>query len=252
MENSKYTRILSIDGGGIRGIIPGQVLIALEKKLQAKQGARVRLADYFDLVAGTSTGGILAAGLLCPDSSGRPKYSMEDLVEIYLERGDEIFDVTLRRKIKTLGGLSDEKYSIDELQDALQDYFKEIQLKDLLKPCLITSYDIKRRKAHFFRQHRANNPRYNYYVRDVAQATSAAPTYFEPAHVKSFSNVTYPLVDGGVFANNPALCAYAESRDYFQTHPTAGDMLILSLGTGEIKKSYLYKEAKDWGGRLAG
>ncbi len=126
-----------------------------------------------------------------------------------------------------------------------------IELKDLLRPCLITSYDIKNRRTvkFFFNQKNANaknDPRSNFYVKDVARATSAAPTYFEVARIKSLANVPYPLVDGGVFANNPSLCAYAEARK-FDHKPTAKDMVILSLGTGEDKDSYPYKKAKDWG-----
>jgi patatin-like phospholipase/acyl hydrolase len=116
----------------------------------------------------------------------------------------------------------------------------------LLKPCLIASYDIKRRQAHFFTQHDAvKNEGWNYYVKDVARATSAAPTYFECSKIKSGTNISYPLIDGGVFVNNPALCAYAEVHNKFKV--TAKDMVILSLGTGFEKKAYNYNQAKDWG-----
>jgi len=249
MAKAKCIRILSIDGGGIRGIIPGQILVALEEKLQklAKDKTQ-RIADYFDLIAGTSTGGILTCMYLCPGKgSARPRFSARDAVELYLERGDEIFDVSLWQKIKSVKGLKDEKYSASELEEALDDYLDDLKLKDLIKPCLITAYDIKRRKTHFFRQHvaRVKESR-NFFLKDVARATSAAPTYFEAARVKSFTNITYPLIDGGVFANNPTLCAYAEARK-FSKKPTAKDMRILSVGTGRVKKSYPYKEAKDWG-----
>ncbi len=254
---AKYTRILSLDGGGIRGIIPGQILVALEKKLQDKKDdTNVRLADYFDLMAGTSTGGILTCIYLCPDEDnpGRPRFSAQEAADLYLEKGDEIFKIPWRHKIRTAGGLRDEKYPSDGLEEALDDYFKEIKLSNLLGPCLVTAYDIKRRKGHFFRQHVAdNNDAYNFHIKDVARATSAAPTYFECARVKSFTNINYPLVDGGVFVNNPTLCAYAEARKLFtkndepEKHVTAKDMVILSLGTGHAKKSYSYDEAKDWG-----
>lgn len=244
-----------MDGGGIKGIIPGQILVALEKKLQDKKDDTVRLADYFDLIAGTSTGGILTCIYLCPDEDNptRPRFSAQEAADLYLEKGDEIFKIPWRHKIRTAGGLRDEKYPADGLEEALDDYFKEIKLSNLLNPCLVTAYDIKRRKGHFFRQHTAENDAYNFYIKDVARATSAAPTYFECARVKSFTNINYPLVDGGVFVNNPTLCAYAEARKIFtktsepEKHVTAKDMVILSLGTGHAKKSYSYDEAKDWG-----
>lgn len=252
-KKSGTFRILSIDGGGIRGIIPGQVLVVLEKKLKTKTGdSNKRIADYFDMIAGTSAGGILACAYLCPSDprarGSRPKYSAQEAVNFYLDRGDEVFDIPTLHRIRTAGGLRDEKYPSDGLEEVLKDYFGDLMLSDLLKPCLITAYDIKNRRTHFFTQHNASAPRRNYRVRDVARATSAAPTYFEVARIKSDTNLPYPLIDGGVFANNPALCAYAEARTLSAAgHPTAKDMLILSLGTGHAKKSYSYKEAKDWG-----
>lgn len=242
-------RILSIDGGGIRGIIPAQILISLEKKLQEQSGKpQARIADYFDLIAGTSTGGILACIYLCPDLDHpkRPRFTAEQARDLYFERGDEIFDIPMLHRLRSGGGTLDEKYPSDGLEEALDDYMGELKLSALLGPCLITAYDIKRRRAHFFRQHRAKNEAdRNFLVRDVARATSAAPTFFECARVKSDAAIWYPLVDGGVYANNPALCAYAEVRE--QTKKTASEMVILSLGTGSYKKSYPYADAKDWG-----
>ncbi len=254
-KKTKLTRILSIDGGGIRGILPGQILVALEGMLQEKSGdATMRIADCFDLVAGTSTGGILACLYLCPDDSGsgRPQFTAKEAVDLYLQRGDEIFEPTLWQRIRSLGGMADEKYSAAELESALNDYFGDLKLSDLLKPCVITAYDIKRRRPYFFTQHDASLRKADdFYVKDVARATSAAPTFFEVAQVKSLTKITYPLIDGGLFANNPALCAYAEARTMKGVgrinSPRAKEMVILSLGTGEEKRSYPYKAAKDWG-----
>lgn len=252
MPNKKKVRILSIDGGGIRGILPGVILARLEQKLQEKtNNNKLRLSDKFDFVAGTSTGGILGLTYLFPDKTGKkPKFSAQEAVNLYLERGDEIFDITLGQKLKSLKGIIDEKYSADEIEEALIDNFGDTKLDALLKPCLVTAYDIRNRNAFFFRQHKAKDDINNFKVRDVARATSAAPTYFEVARVKNELGSPYPLVDGGVFANNPTLCAYSEVRTmYIQgiKFPSAKDMFIVSLGTGSIKKSYPYKAAKDWG-----
>lgn len=248
---AKYFRILSIDGGGIRGIIPGQILVNLEEKLKEKTGKlEARIADYFDLIAGTSTGGILTCLYLCPDERepDKPRFSARDAVGLYLERGDEIFDVSIWQRITSIGGVVDEKYSAEELEEALKDYFKDLKLSQLLGPCLITAYDIKRRNSYFFNQMDAiAHEKNDFLVRDITRATSAAPTFFQAARIKSETNIPYPLIDGGVFANNPALCAYAEARNKFEIKPTAKDMVILSLGTGDIKKPYTYNEAKDWG-----
>ena len=245
----KLTRILSLDGGGIRGILPGQILVKLEEKLKAKTGdEKARIADYFDLIAGTSTGGILACALLCPDpeNPARPRFSAQEVVNLYLDRGDEIFSIPFFHKVRTGGGTLDEKYPTDELEKALKDYFNDLKLSQLLKPCLITSYDITRRQAHFFTSHDAiSKEGWDFYVKDVARATSAAPTYFDCADIRSLTGISYPLIDGGVFVNNPAICAYAEVHHKFDV--TAKQMAILSLGTGYEKKSYDYNQAKDWG-----
>ena len=248
----KKKRILSIDGGGIRGIIPGQILVILEDKLKAKTGNEdARIADYFDLISGTSTGGILTCAYLIPDlenpdQKNRPKFNARQVVDLYLKRGGDIFNVPLGHKLRTGGGIVDEMYPSSALENALDEYFGETRLSGLLKPCLIPSYDIKRRMGHFFTQHDAiKNPGWDYLVKDVARATSAAPTYFECSNIKSLSEVSYPLIDGGVFVNNPTLCALAEVQNKFKTQ--AENIIILSLGTGFSKKEYNYKKAKNWG-----
>ncbi|MEN8249812.1 MAG: patatin-like phospholipase family protein [Bacteroidota bacterium] len=247
---AKKKIILAIDGGGIRGIIPGQILTHIEKLLQERhKDPDYRIADHFDMIAGTSTGGILACAYLMPEN-GRPKYNANEVVNIYMDRGDDIFAIPLFYKIKSAGGLLDEKYPVDGLESALIDYFEDAKLSDLLKPSLITAYDIERRKAHFFTQHDAHKPGHNFYLKDVARATSASPSYFEVSYVKSDADIHYPLIDGGIFANNPALCAYAEIRNKFSTKRKkimAKDMKLLSLGTGHVNNSYSYLEARNWG-----
>ncbi len=250
-EQNNLIRILSIDGGGIRGIIPGQILVKLEEKLAKKvknNGADVRLADYFDLVAGTSTGGILTCAYLCP-LHGHPEksqFSAREVVDMYLEHGGEIFKRSRKQKIKSVFGWRDEKFSVVNLNNVLDEYFGDTWLSELRKPCVITSYDIEKRYGHFFAQHMAKeNKDYNFLVREVARATSAAPTYFQCAEVRSMTKHRSHLIDGGVFVNNPALCAYAEARQLFKKG--AKNMVILSLGTGSVEKSYPYDKAKNWG-----
>lgn len=208
-------------------------------------------------MAGTSTGGILSLVCVCPHEDGSYRFGAKEALDIYLGQGDEIFDVSLRKKIESLKGVCDEKYDAAELEEALSEYFGERKLSEALKPCLITSYDIRNRKAHFFTSLDARNEVYDYYLKDVARATSAAPTYFEPTRIKSLYGTPHALVVGGVFANNPSLCAYAEARtiNFSQAlnnaekpnKPGAKDMIIVSLGTGTVKQPYHYKEYKDAG-----
>ncbi|MFD0932228.1 CBASS cGAMP-activated phospholipase [Psychroflexus salinarum] len=245
-------RILSIDGGGIRGILPGMIMTRLEEKLQNHSNdENTRLADYFDFFAGTSTGGILTLSYVIPDKKGRPLLTAKQSVDLYLDRGNAIFDVNLWQNVNSLFGIADEKYDEHELEKALQDTFKDCWLSDLIKPCIISAFNVTNGKPHFFKQHKSANKIFNFKVKDVARATSAAPTYFEVARVNNQLGTPYPLIDGGVFANNPTMVAYSEARNMtFEgktTRPTAKDMMIVSVGTGSQSKSYKYEDAKNWG-----
>ncbi|WP_421873430.1 patatin-like phospholipase family protein [Marinoscillum sp.] len=244
----KPINILSIDGGGIRGIVPGTILV------QCEQEFGIKVADYFDFIAGTSTGGILTCAYLCPsdDDLTKAKFTAEEVVGLYFDKGKQIFDDPFFHKLRSIWGVFGAKFPGKGIDSALQEYFGEVWLSQLLKPCLITSYDITNRNGHFFTQHDAKvKTDYDFLIKNVSRATSAAPTYFDCAHIENKDGETFTLVDGGVFVNNPAMCAYAEIRDGFKNSEgnpaTAKDMKILSLGTGFSKKHYLYQKARKWG-----
>jgi patatin-like phospholipase/acyl hydrolase len=117
-----------------------------------------------------------------------------------------IFSISFFEHLLNPFGLLKEKISDTNIEEQLDEVFGTLQLKELAKPCLITSYDITARKAMLFTSHNAQDPIKNFYVKDVCRATSAAPTYFEPAQINSLHNQQFTLIDGGVYANNPALC----------------------------------------------
>jgi uncharacterized protein len=243
MADRTLVKVLSIDGGGIRGIIPALVLAEIER--QTKQPA----CDLFDLIAGTSTGGIIALGVTVPEPDGRPRHSAEDIVNLYVEEGPKIFSRSLLRIIETVDGLLEEKYSASGLEATLSKYLSGAALSEALADVLITSYDIQGHEPFFFKSRQARElPQLNYPLPVVARATSAAPTYFEPEHAIPPVHAPnepsdYALVDGGTFANNPALCAYAE---VMRDHPGA-DVLVVSLGTGRLTESISFAQAHDWG-----
>lgn len=248
---AEFTRILSLDGGGLRGLIPAEILVEVEHKIQKKTGnPEARLVDYFDLFAGTSAGGILTCLYLCPDlrDPSRPRCSAAEARNFFYDNSRQIFAMPFIHAIKNFWGILNAKYSHRKLELMMANFFGDVRLSDLLKPCLISTYDIERRKTHFFTQHDSRSrPECDYYVRDVIRSTSAAPTFFEVSKINSLNRAIYNCVDGGVFANNPALCAYAEARSKMPGHPTAKNMVILSLGTGDVKKGYPYDQAKNWG-----
>ena len=234
-------RVLSIDGGGIRGIIPALILAELEQR------AGRPVAKMFDLIAGTSTGGILAVGLTMAGARRKPKYSARDLVALYEEEGADIFHRSKWHQVRAVGNLAEEKYPSGGIERVLGERFSEAWLSESLTNVLVTAYDIELRRPHFFKSDRARKwPERDFRLADIARATSAAPTYFEPAQIRSRAGGDpVALVDGGVFANNPAACALVESICTYGAKLT--DMTFLSLGTGELTRPILFEEAKGWG-----
>jgi uncharacterized protein len=238
-------KILSIDGGGIRGIIPAMLLAEIERR------AGKPIVQLFDLIAGTSTGGILALGLVKPHAgeSTMPEYTAKALIQLYKEKGSTIFSTSLWDKVTNIAGLADQIYEASGIESVLQTYFGDTELKDALVPTMIAAYNIESRSAWFFNSFRAQTvPEYNFFMKDVARSTSAAPTYFEPAKIKNVEKnelrAHYALIDGGVFANNPAMCAYVQAAKMF---PDEDNIMVVSLGTGSQFKPIYYDAAKKWG-----
>jgi uncharacterized protein len=232
-------RILSIDGGGIRGIIPAVVLAELERQ----SGRRVH--ELFDMFAGTSTGGILSLALALPGSGGVARWHAREIVDLYIEHGPEIFDRSLLHRIRAVGSILDEKYPDTGLESVLRRYFGETKLSKALVEVLVTAYELEGRDPFFFKRRKAvATPEDDYPMWQVARATAAAPTYFEPLKLKTAAiSDYYALVDGGVFANNPAMCAFADAHRFEE----GADIVLVSLGTGQLERPIRYDDAKDWG-----
>ncbi|MGD9503915.1 MAG: CBASS cGAMP-activated phospholipase [Syntrophobacteraceae bacterium] len=235
-------KVLSIDGGGIRGIIPAIILSEIERR--TGKG----IAKLFDLIAGTSTGGILALGCARPGPGGAPAYDAAQLVKLYEEEGDKIFSRSVWHRIRAVGSAVEEKYPNGPIEAVLRQYFGDAMISEAVTNVLVTSYEIEQRRPFFFKSLNAKkNPHEDdFLMRDAARATSAAPTYFEPARIRTSAPPGHlALVDGGVFANNPSACALAEAISKFDAQPR--DVYMLSLGTGELTRPIMYEEAKGWG-----
>lgn len=242
------TTILSIDGGGMKGIVSALVLIELEDIIKKYTGANtVYLVDYFDLIAGTSTGSILAALLLCPNDCNRPKYTASDALNLYLTKGKTMFQTNPLHKLRTLGGLIGPKYKNKALVAELNSYFGSVKTADLLKPCLLTSYNMTTRDSLFFNSLSSlKSEDRNFNLADAVLASTAAPTFFPPSCIKSCNSCEDCLVDGGVFANNPSLCALIEALKLERTKNIT-DTMVLSIGNVYSAKSYDYNNVKHWG-----
>jgi patatin-like phospholipase/acyl hydrolase len=220
-------RVLSIDGGGIRGLIPALVLAEVEKR----SGKRV--FELFDLIAGTSTGGILACALCAPDP-----LPAEQLVGLYEDEGPNIFDRSVWQRIRSADGLLDEKYDSAALDRALERFLSDKRLAESKPDLLVPAYNMGDPGPYFFKSRKARDEGEDFRLSDVARATSAAPPYFQAAELNGQA-----LVDGGVFAANPAMCAFAEVMRF---QPTA-EVYLLSLGTGQRTRKRSYEDIDGWG-----
>lgn len=241
----KLFRILCIDGGGIRGIIPAKMLAQIE------QETRTPIWKLFDLIAGTSTGGILALALTIPADGAdqvQAKYCASDVIKIFTDDAAQIFPYPPAPFCHTdLDFMFHARYHASGIETVLKKYTGETRLKDTLKPIIITSYDIEQAKAWFFSSQEAKRTEeYNFPMWEVARATSAAPLYFPPLqHVPPDLEQYNLLVDGGVAANNPAMCALVEAMSSF--NQPQENILVVSLGTGQIRKPLLYDSIKAGG-----
>jgi uncharacterized protein len=232
-------RILSIDGGGIRGIFPAAVLAGLERRYAGGHS----LASYFDLVTGTSTGGILALGL----GAG---YNASDLLELYTVRGCEVFPPfatstygRLREWLHNKWHYARYLYDRDALQRLLTDKLGDRLFGDSKVRLCIPAFEGRHSEVFVFK-----TPHHTVYKTDrfermvnVALATAAAPTYFRP-----LEHGGYTLVDGGVWANNPIMLAVIEALICFDLGREQID--VLSLGCGDDK--YVVSQAEIMKGGL--
>lgn len=232
----KKFKILSIDGGGIRGVYSAIILKEIEDKFN------IKLHEHFDLIAGTSTGSILAASI----ALGIP---LSEVIDLYKNEGDKIF------KLRTIGikGLFKSRYKNDHLKAILADRFKNKTLSDpsiktrLLIPTTdISNGDVHIIKSYYIPEFKRDKDRK---IRDVVLSSCSAPLYFNPNKLDK-----YLLADGGLWANNPSLVALTEGIGKIKSIEgvekiTLENTHLLSIGTGIGHKYYNTKDSNSdrWG-----
>lgn len=234
--------ILSIDGGGVKNIFSAFILSELEKRLMVLESDKgARLCDYFDLMAGTSSGAVLAAFYLLPEESGRTAFCAEEVLKLFEKFGA----LTFKRQAGF--GLFNAKYSNVYIRQYLNEYLGEKKLSYLKKPCLIPAYDMNTGKAVFFNSVTARKiEKRDYRIQDAVLASCSAPTYFPPVRLVDTDKEEACLIDGGVIANNPALCALIETMKLPHTREIS-DVTVVSFGNISKKMTYEYEKVKKWG-----
>ncbi|WP_417431682.1 CBASS cGAMP-activated phospholipase [Halpernia sp.] len=253
MEEEKIFKIISIDGGGIKGLYSASILEKFEKKFNCKT------SDHFDMICGTSTGGLIALALSI-------KISAEDIRKFYEAKGEIIFPKHKEISVPFFGKINrglwkqiafGGKYSNLGLKESLKEIFVDKKIGDSNNLLCIPSYSITEAKPKVFKYDhkegglsRDNDAK----MIDIALATSAAPTYLPMAELPYFNNEQF--VDGGVWANNPTLVGLLEALNNFVGKGKKYDKIsILSLSSLSItggKPTGLKNERsfKDWGADL--
>ena len=224
-------KILSIDAGGVRGIIPATILAEIE----ARTGQPV--CNLFDFFAGTSTGGMLALSLTCPDSPDclRPSCSASDVKRLFHIWGNRVFGNRLSKTDELLTNRSPGS----RIEDMFHEYFGDTLLSSSIKPTMVTAFNLATRQPFFFNSAKTEGSGgVDALMWQAARATTAISPYFPPFRLPVLSSPfrqahEVHLVDGSFFANNPAMLALAEARALFSDED---DFLLISLGCGEAAR----------------
>ena len=226
-EESTKFKILSLDGGGIRGYYSLIILQKIEEEF------KINLCDFFDLIIGTSTGSIIAGGIAC-------NIPTSDLIALYKNHGKNIF-----KKKKCGLGFFRSKYRKDQFKKVLQVRFSDVRLGEIAKPLMIVSSDLINDNVYILKSKYLSE--IESYSRDkdtklieAILASCSAPTYFDPQQI---GNGDF-LCDGGLWANNPSILGLTEAMSKFNKQ--INDIFVMSIGTGYSETSYDTKYKK-WG-----
>jgi uncharacterized protein len=218
MSQKRKFKVLTLDGGGVRGYLTAKILTNIEVLLNTARNENINIGQRFDLVVGTSTGGIIASALSIGKSA---KY----ILEIYEKLIPKVFNPIYQ-------GIVSPKYSNEILRKELFDVFGDNKLSDVITDLCLTSVDVENSSPRFHKSDyfKRNIPRIDETLVDICLATSAAPTYFPLVDTKHSHNLT----DGGVVANNPSLVGYIEASQIIkEKNEEFEGISLISIGTGE-------------------
>ena len=243
-ETTKKTRILSINGGGTTGIVAAAALIWLEDQIHLQTcDPHAQVADFFDIIAGTGIGAILAAMITADDGSGRPLYTARDAVNVITKRNSELYKPKLAAVFRRR-----RRFSSKSMDNVLKELFQRgedgrvLTLKDTCKPLLIPCFDLKSSAPFVFsRADATESPSFNFELWKVCRATSTTPGHFKPFNFTSVDGKTScSAVDGGLVMNNPTAAAVTHVLHNKRDFPSVNgvkDLLVLSLGNGSSSGS---------------
>ncbi|CAF2069013.1 hypothetical protein Bca4012_087041 [Brassica carinata] len=257
--------VLSIDGGGMRGLLAGKSLIYLEQMLKEKSGdPNARIADYFDVAAGSGIGGVFSAMMFATRDGNRPMFKADDTWKFLVDNAESFYrsggggggggaGAAIKRVMRS-GSSSSSSVSAAtaKLEKAMKASFADLTLKDTLKPILISCYDLSSTAPLLFsRADALESDSFDFRLRDICRATWAEPGTFDPVRTSSVDGKTRCVaVGGGLAMSNPTAAAITHvfhNKQEFPAVKGVEDMLVLSLGTGQLfEVNYDYEQVKNW------
>lgn len=242
--------LLSLDGGGIRGIIHAHVLSRIEELFQK------RSSKIFSAVSGASTGALVGIGIGIPDpkNPGKPLYSAQDILSLYLNERENMFEKrSLAKRIASVKGLLGPRYAVKKMEQTLQQYFGSNRLSDLVIPTFVPAVEVLKQKgAMVFSSLKARaKPHRDYKVWEISRAAIAAPSFFESKELLEDAtgqdqDTILNFWDGGLFAHNPSEIAFIEAQRVFPD-TSIDDFILVSIGTGEDKFSLSQEATRNMG-----
>ncbi len=228
----RQVRILSCNGGGIRGLLSARLL----EHLMNEVGQSIQ--DTFHLFAGNSTGALIGLTQVRPDP-----HPVSALPELYHKFGPKIFYRSRGWRLRTTNGISGPKYPADGLQDCTRHVAGDCWLSDCPMDFLAPAYDLAAGRPYWFRSW-AQDPSDDFALAEVGRASASAPTFFPAAEIRARDGSTRYFADGGLFANNPSLKAIECVRSLY---PKAEEILLVSIGTGVLDSDLPAAEVPGWG-----
>jgi len=227
-KGQKHIRILSLQGGGMLGLVELAALEWLEKK------SGKPIAELFDIVAGTSTGSIIGAGLLTPDIHGNPKYTASDLRKIYLDGSTSVFHKSIWSMLFTANGLFGAQFPSQPRRSYLDALYGDTHFQDLLRPMLVPVFDVLNNQPIIhLNWYSSWEPTLNHRVADLINGATSTPVLFAPLFIRDTTGKLESIfADGGAFLNNPSLAASLITSVHYPDHK----LIIVSLGINDLRR----------------
>lgn len=260
-QSMKSICILSIDGGGLRGVVPLTILSEVQRRITNNP----ELWKCFDLVAGTSTGGLITSAMTLGDrATGKAKYSLNDILNVYINRGQEIFPQrnAFGKLFHKIRDIARPTFDDDGIAKVFRDVLGKSKISDCLTKIMVSTYDLNNNIPLFFKSiDHLENPALDAELYDICRATSAGPTYLPTYRFNYPKNPDKELphrncIDGGVYVNNPSLAALSEFIKNFKHYDSSiekkehidfKNIYVLSIGTGTYSSSIKDDESANKG-----